>query len=301
MSGTPANNQAPTGCVNLGLIGVGRWGTRYASTLPDIDGVNLSLVVSRNPATRDMVAPDCKIFHDWRDALDSEALDGLIVATPPETHYEIASACCALGIALLIEKPLTLSSTQARELQRQAKQRGLLIMVDHTHLFSSAYGTLKVLAPTLGKPLRIYAVGSNNGPFREDVDALWDYGPHDVSMCLDLLGQDPVAIRAQLVSSPPATNSHGMLVEIRLEFSDGSEAEITVGNLAQEKQRRFEVRGVNGSLVYDDLAQDKLVAMDLDGRRTPLRLDQSLPLTLAIKAFRDAIANGETEHCSFSL
>lgn len=289
-------------CIGLGLVGAGRWGARYLQTLADIEGIVLRVVASRNPATRKMLPRTCEVVGDWRSALACEGLDGLIIASPPATHFEIASAGCSAGIAVLIEKPVTLDSAQARQLSKLAGDRNVPVLVGHTHLFASAYETLKARAPGLGRPWRIRSVGANHGPFRDDVDALWDYGPHDVAMCLDLVGQDPVGIRARSAATAHNSEAGGILVDARLEFADGSVADLTFGNLLAAKQRLFRVDGTRGGLVYDDLAPHKLVELGPDGQcRSAVKISSQLPLARAVIAFREAINQGSHSAGSLQL
>jgi predicted dehydrogenase len=285
--------------LRIALVGAGRWGQRYIATIAEIDDIDLCLVASRNPATRSLVPADCEIIADWRGLFADRELDGLIVATPPASHYEITRACIEAGLAVLVEKPFTLDLSAARDLEQLARERGSLVMVNHTHIFGSAYATLKQRVRDLEGPLRIRSIGGNDGPLREDVDALWDYGPHDLSMCLDLVGQETVSLRAQPATATP--REQGMLVDALLEFADGSQAEITVGNQMTEKQRMFSVRAGADLLVYDDLATDKLVARDERGQAHPLSLSPVFPLTRSLMAFRDAIVADEKEHESLAL
>jgi predicted dehydrogenase len=296
-----AHRRVPGSTLNLGLVGVGRWGARYVSTLAGVDGVRLALAVSRNPVTRDCVPAGCEVLDDWRAALAAGRLDGLILATPPAVHYEMARACVDVGLPVLVEKPLTSNLKQAQELARAAARQDSLVMVDHTHLFSSAFAALKSRAARVEGPLRIRGVGGNYGPFREDTDALWDWGPHDVSMCLDLLGEPPLAVAARPSPAHAGGEARGLVVEARLEFAGGARAELLFGNLLPAKRRWFEVKGSNATLVYDDLAPSKLVEQDDRGSWQPIGLSAVPPLARAVAAFRDAIAAGDTHHASLPL
>jgi predicted dehydrogenase len=232
--------------------------------------------------------------------VEAGGLDGVILATPPALHHEMAMACVASGLAVLVEKPLTLGGPSARALREAASARGVLVMVDHTHVFSGAFETLKARARRLTPPLRIRSIGGNRGPIRADVDGLWDYGPHDVSLCLDLLGSEPVAVQAQALAAAGDAGG-GIGVRARLEFPGDVVAELTFGNGLSEKRRRFEVEGKGGTLLYDDLAEHKLVERDSRGRVTPIPLSPTPPLSRAVLAFRDAIVSGCREHPSLPL
>jgi predicted dehydrogenase len=288
--------------VNIGLVGAGPWGQRYIDTISRIDDINLAVVASRNPRTRERILESCKMLADWRSAIDNGELDGLIVATPPASHYEITRACIEAGLPVLVEKPFTLDLAEARDLEKTAGEQHSLVMINHTHLFGSAYETLKMQVQDLPHPLNVTAQAGNYGPFREDVDALWDYAPHDLSMCLDLVDEEVVSLQAAHNSSElSASAEQGMLVDIHLEFADGSQAEVTVGNLMAEKKRLLSVSAGKAVLTYDDLASDKLVAWDGQGSLSPLSLSPVLPLTRALIAFRDAIATDTKEHASLRL
>jgi UDP-2-acetamido-3-amino-2,3-dideoxy-glucuronate N-acetyltransferase len=289
------------GDVALGVVGAGRWGSRYLTTLAAVEGVRVALVVSRNPATRERVPAGCEVVADWRAALGSRDLDGIILATPPALHHEMAAGCVAAGMPVLVEKPLTLDAPSARSLRDAAHRRESLVMVDHTHVFSAAFVEMKARSRRLAPPLRIRSLGGNRGPFREDVDGLWDYGPHDVSMCLDLVGEVPVAVDARRAPAGGGGDPRSLAVDARLEFPRGAVAELTFGNALAEKRRVFEVRGDDGILRYDDLAPDKLVEIDPRGEVRALSVSPVPPLARVALAFRDAIAAGERRHPSLAL
>ena len=281
----------------IGLVGAGRWGRRYIATVAQVEALDLVGVASRNPETAALLPDGCRQVGDWRKLVDDFELDGLVVATPPHSHYEITRACIEAGIAALVEKPFTLDPAEARELERLALARGALVMVNHTHLFASAYAALKKRLQVFNRPLQIRAIGGNNGPFREDVDALWDYGPHDLSMCFDLVGEELVDFEARSTAASGA----GMVVEAELEFVDGSRADIRVGNGMDEKKRWLSVSDGEQNLVYDDLAVDKLWLEDGRGGAQAVEHSPLLPLDRSLMAFRDAIATGPGERENLAL
>ena len=136
--------------MQLGLIGAGRWGKRYIETIRAMDGVRIAHLASRNPACREWVAADCAITAHWSEVAQNPDLDGVIVATPPGTHLQLALAAIHAGRPVLVEKPMTLSTDEAQQLVKAASEADVLTMVDHTHLFSAAYQTLKRIGAGLG-------------------------------------------------------------------------------------------------------------------------------------------------------
>ena len=287
--------------LRLGLAGAGRWGRNYIRTIASLPGVRLSRLASRNPESAGLIPPGCAVFPDWRDLLDARELDGLIVATPPATHAEIASAAIAAGLPVLIEKPLTLDLGEARMLLEQAKQRGSLAIAAHTHLFHPAYRALKAQSRNFGAISEIRGEASNVGPFRHDVPVLWDWGAHDVAMCLDLLGAAPEGARAKIVENRSIGSSKGETVEISLEFSNEVSANIRVSNMLP-KRRVFSLRCVAATLIYDDLAAEKLVVVPRGAPvRQAVRIPADLPLTVVVREFAAAIAAGGTNTASLEL
>ena len=274
--------------VKLGLIGAGRWGARYIATLRALSGVVLARVASGNPATAALLPAGCVLGADWHELCRDPALDGVIVATPPALHAPMALEAMRAGKAVLVEKPLTLDATEARALRDEAARRGALVLVDHTHLYSAAYRELKRGAPSLGKLLRIESAGGNRGPVRPGVGALWDYGPHDVAMALDLAGAPVASLKARREGQAP---DGGEAVALQIGFANGVEAAIRVSNIDAAKRRRFAAVCERGTLVYDDLAGAKLVQR-VGSVESPVALEASMPLTNAVLAFRDAIAEG---------
>lgn len=274
--------------VRLGLIGAGRWGARYIATLRALPGVSLARVASGNPATAALLPPGCSLDADWRALCRDATLEGVIVATPPALHAPMTLEAMRAGKAVLVEKPLTLDAAEARALRATAERSGALVLVDHTHLYSAAYRELKRRAPMLGKLLRVESEGGNRGPVRPGVSALWDYGPHDLAMALDLAGAPVSGMKAQRDGQEP---DGGEAVALRLEFANGVGAAIRVSNIETEKRRRFAAVCERGMLVYDDLASAKLVLRSGQAD-SPVALEASLPLTNVVLAFRDAIAGG---------
>jgi predicted dehydrogenase len=162
---------------NLLLIGAGKWGKNYISTLSNFPDVSLAI------ANR----------HNWKEEIDKKP-DGVMICTPPQSHIEIASFALSHNIPTMIEKPLALSLKDAEILQQYAAP----ILVNHTDLFSSVYQGIKTYTNS-SELTHVY--GLNVGPaLSRDYSELWDYGPHDIAMTLDVVQQMPYMIECKLVS-----------------------------------------------------------------------------------------------------
>ena len=110
--------------LNLGLIGAGPWGRNYIDTIRALDGVALTRLASRNPESAALAGPDCEITGDWRKMLAAGDLDGVIIATPPALHAEMTLAAIDRGVAVLVEKPMTLNLAEAEIVLERAQSQG---------------------------------------------------------------------------------------------------------------------------------------------------------------------------------
>jgi predicted dehydrogenase len=171
-------------------------------------------------------------------------------------------------------------------------------MVGHTHLFHPAYRALKALAPEFGRVLAIRGEAGNFGPYRQDTPALWDWGPHDVALCLDLMGVMPEQTRSRLVERRQVEGGVGEIIEMSLTFPGSVAAELRFGNL-MPKRRWFAAHLEEAVLVYDDLAPAKLTRHAPTrahaapaGAGVPVGIPPELPLTNVVKAFEAAIRSG---------
>lgn len=281
-----------SGRLRLGLLGAGRWGRVYIRTIASLPDLALARVASRNPATPGLVPPGCLVSADWREVLAADGLDAVIVASPPALHAEMSAAAVEAGLPVLVEKPLTLQLEQARGLLEQARRKKILVMVEHTYLFHPAYEKLKELSRQLGQVRAVQTESGGPGPFRPDVGPLWDYGAHDVALCLDLLGAKPESVSA----SRERRIGRAEDVRVTLGFAGGIEARLHVGTLFDKKIRSAAVDCERGRLAIDFIGEPALV---LDGRA--LSVDPTPPLERALRAFAAAVRAGEKEHPSLAL
>ena len=276
--------------VRLGLIGAGRWGRAFIATMAELPHIHLAGLASRNAASRRLAGRDCTVHAAWPDMLRADELDGVIVATPPATHAEIAAAALDKGLAVLVEKPLTLDLAQAEALTAQAS--GAIAQVDHIDLHSPAWRALRRRLPGIGRIGDIEGAWANRGPWRPDTPGRWDYGPHPLAICIDLLGAEPDRVNAR----PIVQGRGGELIEADLGWDGGATARLRFGNGAESRQRRFTVRGETGTLEYDDAAADKA---RLDG--APVRFAPEAPLAAVLARFAAAIRLGSPDSGDMGL
>jgi predicted dehydrogenase len=174
--------------LRLGLIGAGRWGRIYIRTIATMEDMTLAAVASSNPETSALLPPGCRLLQDWGAMINLPEVEAVIVATPPRLHFTMAKAALEAGKPVLIEKPFTCNMAEAEGLAALSRRSSVPLMVEHTHLHAPAFRALAALLPGMGGLLAIHARTNAEGPFRPDVPVLWDWGAHDIAMCLSLAG-----------------------------------------------------------------------------------------------------------------
>ncbi|NQV84233.1 MAG: Gfo/Idh/MocA family oxidoreductase [Rhodospirillales bacterium] len=279
--------------LRLGLIGAGRWGVNYIHTIAGLDGVHLTRLASRNPDSAGLIGPECAIHENWQDLVEAGDLDGIIIASPPGTHAEIILAAISRGLAVLVEKPMTLSVAEAERVLATAQAEDAIVMVDHIHLYSAAWEAVKRQAHDLGAIRAISGAAGKWGPLNPDTPVLWEWGSHDVAMCINLMGRTPEQATATCVDA----REGGETLALTLDFGDAT-AKIAISNLYMEKSRLFTISFEKGELVYDDTLDGGDKVRLKTSPRDPggtFKLDPGTPLERAVMAFLGAIRRGAPE------
>ncbi|MFH0765609.1 MAG: Gfo/Idh/MocA family oxidoreductase, partial [Calditrichota bacterium] len=292
----------------IAVIGAGRWGKNHVRTFHQL-GV-LGAVIEVDARLREAMAneyPDIPIYDCIDPILSDPALIGASVATPAETHYEIAKRLLLAGKHALIEKPITLFSRQAEELDRIAREKKLVLMVGHVLLYHPAVQKMKslIVEGRLGTLQYIYSNRLNLGTVRKEENALWSFAPHDIAVINYLVGMDPVSVDAKGgVFLQPGI--HDVTVT-HLLYPKNIVAHIHVSWLHPFKEQRLVVIGDKSMVVFEDSrATDKLILypkgidwvsgnpVARDGGFEVLPFEGDPPLTAECRHFIDCIAEGRT-------
>lgn len=280
-------------------IGAGAWGRNIVRNLDEL-GVLSGIVEGNNERLNAYatVHPELALYADWRQALASDC-DAVAIATPTPAHFEIALAALQAGKDVFVEKPLTHSSAEARQLVAAAEAGERILMVGHLLLYQPAIAWIKayVEAGHIGDLLSVRHERLNLGRARSVENVIWDIGVHDMAIMLYLVGMSPARIRG---------TGHRMLglsvedeVHVHLEFPGGVRGNLHTSWLWPETNRRTIVRGSAGMLVYDELAQTvthhrKWIDAELqnhdEGSEVVYRGDGQ-PLKLELQHFLDCIGD----------
>ena len=294
--------------VRLGLVGAGPWGQKLIAALARLPAVELRAVASRNPATRSLIPEDCAVTADWRALARDPEIEGVVIATPPALHPEMALEFLAAGKAVFVEKPLALDAPSAEAVLARAKEAGVAAMTNHIHLFHPAYAELKRQLPAFGPVHGMRTRGGRRGPFRPEVPVLWDWGPHDVAFALDLLGLEPRRVRAEARETRPTPEGLGETLALSLVYDDGATAELEFGNLYDSPVRELIVRCDACDLVLDENSPTPLVRLPrreteaclpeenaAEGKAETIPVASEPPLERTLAAFADKIRAGRPD------
>lgn len=259
--------------LRVGQIGHGYWGPNLLRNLMDLNEAQVVGVADVDPkrlAQARRNGAGIELFVDPSELLARPDLDAVVIATPAKTHFELGTRALEAGKHVLIEKPLAMSVAEGLALVALAEEKGLVLMAGHTFLYNAAVRRLKryVDEGELGRVFYVYSQRLNLGRVRRDVNALWNFAPHDISILLYLLGElpDVVSARGCACLRPDIED----VVFMALTFASGVAAHVHISWLDPQKVRRMTVVGSQKMAVYDDVSTDaKVVIYDRGVDRIP--------------------------------
>ena len=199
--------------------------------------------------------PQVNAVKDYRKILKSSEIDAVCIATPTNTHYPLSKAALEQGKHVFCEKPLALEEQQCLELEELARKYKRNLMVGHVFLFNQGILRLKeyIRSGELGKVYYAHATRTNLGPFRYDVNALWDLAPHDVSIFNFLFESCPVNVSARGLRCLGTALED--LAFASIEYPKNILINIHVSWLDPKKVRQITIIGDKKMVVWDDLDQ----------------------------------------------
>ena len=186
--------------MRVGLIGHGMWGTNLARNFHELGA--LACVVDARDEVRTLVRekyPDLTVTGSVNELLERDDIPAVVIATPAETHYELASKALQAGKDVFVEKPLALRVEEGERLVEMARDRGRILMVGHLMEYHPAVARIRELVQhgELGQVQYIYSNRLNWGKVRREENILWSFAPHDVAIILGLLGEMPERVYAR--------------------------------------------------------------------------------------------------------
>jgi UDP-2-acetamido-3-amino-2,3-dideoxy-glucuronate N-acetyltransferase len=302
------NPQPATRPPCIAIIGSGYWGKNLVRNFNQLGA--LKLICDKNETVLGDFKkqyPGVETCLALNHVLSQEDIQGLVIPTPAETHFTLAREALLAGKHIFVEKPLSLTEKDARELAELAQQNRLVLMVGHLLQYHPVFTRLKELDASgqLGRINYIYSHRLNLGKIRREENILWSFAPHDISMILSLAGEEPESVLAT-----GGNYLHRKIADVtttHLEFPSGLRAQVFVSWLHPFKEQKLVVVGDRKMAVFDDTQpwSDKLLLyaheiqwqhnIPVPAKAEPERVDipRDEPLRLECEHFLDCIANNK--------
>ena len=302
--------------MKVAVIGVGYWGPNLIRNFLSLDEVENVVACDRDESQLAKMRkrfPRIEIASDYEEVLLRDDVEIVAIATPVSTHFEIAKKSLLAGKHSWIEKPMTESSVEARELIEIAEKNHLKIFVDHTFIYTSAVRKMKeiITSGRLGELYYFDSVRVNLGLFQHDVNVIWDLASHDLSIMNYLLERKPLAVSA--IGSCHVGNELEDIAYLTLIFENNLIAHFHVNWLAPVKVRKTLIGGTKSMIVFDDMeTSEKIKIYDKGievenkegvyetlvqyrtGDMLSPKISQVEALTVAAQHFIDCIINDKT-------
>lgn len=247
--------------IKVGVLGYGYWGPNIVRNFHRGTNSRVLAICDKSPemqARAGAAYPEIKVTSDPCEILTNKEIDVVAVVTPVWTHYELAKKALENGKHVFVEKPFTSTSQQAEELIELAERKGLLLMVDHTFLFTGAVKKIRHLIDdgTLGDLYYYDSTRVNLGLFQHDVNVIWDLAPHDLAIMDYVINEKAEAVSA---TGQVHLNGHEDIAFITVYFPDNVIAHINVNWLSPVKVRTTLIGGEKKMLVWNDLEADEKI------------------------------------------
>jgi predicted dehydrogenase len=242
--------------VNIAVIGAGNWGKNHIRTLLSIKDCTLKYICDIDKEKLGIIKrnfPFVKTTVEPKQLLEDNEINGVIVASSSETHFSLAKLALEYDKDVLIEKPLTLDSTSAEELIKLADEKQKILMVGHLLIYHPGIKKIKELIKSgeLGDIYYLYSQRLNLGSIRKTESSLWSLGPHDVSVALYLLEEEPDYIAG--CGESYIQSDINDVVFLNLHFPNKKIAHIHISWLDPHKIRKLTIVGSKKMVVFDDM------------------------------------------------
>jgi len=263
--------------MRVGLVGYGYWGPNLMRNLTEIEGVEVRWC-SDQRADRCALAkkryPFVKVTDNPEDIFTDREVEAVVLATPVFSHYPLAKRALATHKHVLVEKPLARTVAEGEELRDLAEKNGLVLMVDHTFVYTGAVRKMKEIIDVgeLGDLHYLDSVRVNLGLFQHDVDVLWDLAPHDLSILTYLVHEPPRYVSA--IGADHTGSGLSDVAYMTVTFDSNFIAHFHVNWLSPVKVRQILIGGSRRMLVYNDMEPSEKVRVYDRGVR--VRTEESI-------------------------
>jgi len=270
--------------INVAVAGIGVWGKNVVKNFYEVEEANLTFCYDSDPVPLRWVEenyPEVNVTDDYNNVLTNKSVGAVVIATPAHTHFELARQALCAGKHVLVEKPLTLSSSDAARLVDLSKRNGKKLMVGHLLKYHPAVLEMKkrIMAGELGKIFYIHSQRLGLGRVREVENVMWCLATHDIYTAVYLVGRYPDEVNAIGKSFLQKEKGIEDVVFLNLFFGDGVFAHIHVSWVDPEKIRRTTVVGDKKMMVFDETSSsgklkiyDRGISIEQNGNRINFKI-----------------------------
>ncbi len=242
--------------LRIGIIGLGHWGPNFNRIFSELANSEVTAIcdLSEEQLQHAQVKlPNVFTTRNIDEIINKDRVDAIVIATPTKTHYTIAKKALETGLHVFVEKPMATSERDCRELIDIAEMYNLILFVGHLFLYNEAVIELKKLASNVdfGDICYVSSQRLNLGPVRQDVNALWDLAPHDISIMIDIIGRMPVSVNCQGLAYL-TENVHDVCT-LTMHFDPKCMAIVNVSWLDPNKTRLLTIVGEKKMAIYNDM------------------------------------------------
>jgi len=243
--------------LGVAVVGCGDWGLNLVRNFGQAPGCELRWVVDIDSQRSARAGRSCTVgdTESLDDVLDDPRVAAVAIATPPQSHFQLASRCLEAGRHVLVEKPMACSVLDGEQLTTTAREQGLVLMCDHTYCYAPTATQLRELVQRgdLGVVQHVESTRLSAGKVQSEVDVFWDLAAHDLALLDYILGSDTRIDEMTAHGSDPNNAGQACAGHLEARLSSGCRARVHVSWLSQVKVRRFTVAGTRAVAVWDDL------------------------------------------------
>lgn len=242
--------------IDIGVVGCGQWGPNHVRVFSHLPNSRVLMCADPDEKRLKVIKEtflNVRVTPHYKEIFENPDIQAVCIASPTETHYSLTKEALEHNKDVLCEKPLALKSQEGEELNDLSRKKQRILMVGHIFVFNAGIVRLKeyIQSGELGRIYYAYSTRTNLGPFRYDVNALWDLAPHDIAIFNYLFDRSPVNVsaRGQKCLDTPQED----LAFATLEYPDNIMVNVHVSWLDPRKVRQITVIGDKKMVVWDDL------------------------------------------------
>lgn len=252
--------------IKIGIIGCGYWGPNLARNFHEIPEAELTWVCDiREERLKHLhtLYPYINITRDYQELLSSD-VDAIVISTPVYSHFSLSMDALRAKKHILVEKPLAATSSQAEIIAETAEKNGLIAMTGHTFLYNPAVTAVRNLVKNgdLGQIYYINTVRVNLGLLQPDINVVWDLAPHEISILLYILDNDPTDVKADGETYIRCGQQIHEVAYLTMHFPENITVNSRFSWLDPVKVRKITIVGSRKMLVYDDIVENKVILYD---------------------------------------